>query len=247
MRRKFYRLGRTLPKIRPWYERGGGRRLEHDRALIAAPYPDLTHRIDNEAGRAFLEGSITLRANCGVRTRIALRVILPYLYPRIEPFAYDIGNRFPHSYDRHFHPDGCCCLWLPPETLWNPDDLDALRHFLDQVAIFLDKQLVCDASGGKSWPGEAHSHGVAGYVEFVRDLLGGSNELLVAFAPVFVNGSIIGRNDQCPCGCGYKYKKCHWHAVQEISRRVGPAILRQQFQKWLLHGADVSKLQSRAT
>lgn len=246
MRRRLYRPGRTLPKAKPWYECDGRSRLEHDRAIIAEPYPDLAHRIDRETGRAFLEGSITLRTKCGVRTAIALRVVFPYLYPKIEPLAYDIENRFPHTADRHFHTDGCCCLWLPPETLWIPDDVNALGHFLNQVAIFFDKQLICDASGGKAWPGDAHSHGVAGYVEFVRDLLAGSNELLLALAPVFINASLVGRNDYCPCGSGIKFKKCHWNAVQEISRRVGPATLREQFHKWTLLGADVRKLQTTA-
>lgn len=244
MPRRSYRPGRTPPKVKPWYERDGGNRLEHDRALTAEPYPDLSYRIDSEAGRAFLEGSFTLRTSCGVPTAIALRVVFPYLYPKVEPFAYDVENRFPHNSDRHFHTDGCCCLWLPPESLWNPDDANSLRHFLDQVAIFFDKQLVCDASAGKTWPGDAHSHGVAGYVEFVRDLLSGSNELLLALAPVFVNASLVGRNDQCPCGSGYKFKKCHWSIVQEIRHRVGSATLRDQFNKWKLLGADVAKLRS---
>jgi hypothetical protein len=53
----------------------------------------------------------------------------------------------------------------------------------------------------------------------------------------------VGRNERCPCGSGDKFKRCHWDVIQEISRRVRPATLREQFRKWVQCGADVSRLQ----
>jgi SEC-C motif len=185
---------------------------------------------------------MTLVAECGVPTRIAVRVEFPPDYPDTEPRIYDDADAFPHEPDRHFYPDGQCCLWLPPESRWDPDDPDGLLAFLEEVAVFLDRQLVCDAMGGWTWPGPARSHGFIGYVEFVRDLLAGDDALVAALAPVFAGQVSPGRNDQCPCGGGRKYKKCHLRAVEAVAQRVGVRRLRQVFGKYLAHAIDTDKM-----
>ena len=244
MRRRSYPRGRTLLKAKPWYERDGGERLARDRQVIAEPYPDLSYRIDREAERAYLGGSITLRSDCGIRTKIDLKVVFPYSYPKLEPRAYDVAGKFRHVPDRHFYPDGCCCLWLPPESLWDADDPNGLRVFLNHVSIFFDKQLICDALGGNAWPGEARSHGYLGYVEFVQEMLKGNKELMTTLAPIFAKERSISRNDLCPCGRGFKFKRCHLDAVEEVSRRVGISTLRDTFRAWDRHASASDKLQA---
>lgn len=115
---------------------------------------------------------MTFVADCGVPTSIAVRLAFSYDYPQSEPRAFDAGESFPHHANRHFYEDGSCCLWLELESSWDPADIDALESFLDQLAVFFDRQLICDATGGNYLLGESRGHGDAGYMEYARSFLG---------------------------------------------------------------------------
>lgn len=241
MRERYHLHGRTPRSNEPWHRRDGGARLAQDRATIAGVFPDLAWDVDDTAGSATLSGTISLVAEeCGVPTTLAVRVEFPRGYPKSEPRAYDDGDAFPHVPDRHFYPDGQCCLWLPPESRWDGDDPSGLRAFLEEVAVFFDRQLVCDATG--VWPGAARGHGFWGYVELVRDLLAGDDALVAVLAPVFAGSGAPGRNDPCPCGHGRKYKKCHLPVVETVVERVGADRLRQAFGRYLVHADETTKV-----
>ena len=214
-----------------WYEGAGEARLAHDKSIVASHYPGLSYWQRESDGAMYLAGIITLGSECGVSTQIAVRVDFPPTYPRQEPRAFDTNSRFPHDADHHFYPNGQCCLWLPPESKWDTVDNDALQLFLDEVTIFFDRQLVYEATGEAVWPGGQRAHGARGYVEFVRDFLGGDQRLLSALSPTFANVSGIGRNSPCPCGSGIKYKRCHLTAVNQIRRRVGSLELHTTFRR----------------
>jgi hypothetical protein len=63
----------------------------------------------------------------------------------------DDENWFPADLDRHLLTGGRCCLWLPLQSRWT-NDRDALLPFLDELAVFFDRQLVYDATAGRSGP-----------------------------------------------------------------------------------------------
>lgn len=218
----------------PWYLRDGGDRFARDQKSLAEAFPDLAFRTDEEAGRVSLEGTLTLVAECGVPTRIAIRIDFPVDYPYEEPRAYEIGGRFAHVVDRHFFEDGQCCLWLPPESRWNSEDSLGLFHFLEEVAVFLDQQLVYEAEGLGTWPGAQRSHGDRGYLEFMQEELGGDWQLLAVFAPVLLGLKTerVQSNDRCPCGSRRKYKRCHKRRVEDIRRRLGNGNLQAILGQW---------------
>ncbi len=219
---------------KPWYLQDSGARLTQDRAGIAEMFPGLVYRIDEETGRVFLDGSITLVAECGVPTPIAVRVEFPADYPQREPHIFEVAGRFLHVSDRHFYEDGQCCLWLPPESRWNPNDPDGLCRFLEEAAVFFDQQLVYEAEGCGEWPGEQRSHGDEGYLEYIEDVLGSSRRLLAVFAPILLGLKTghIQSNDPCPCGSRRKYKRCHKQRVEEIRRRMGNEYLQYIVGRW---------------
>ena len=211
-----FRRGPTPHKLPPWYERDGGLRLVHDRSLLNRLHPQLSYGINPETGLMCLRGNLEYRLACNVPTRVAVCIVFPPDYPHREPVAYDSDNRFPHVADRHFYANGRCCLWLPPESSWKPGDSDALGDFVDQVALFFDRQLVCEAQPPErriQWPGGERGHGISGYLEYIRDVLGGDEGAAAALTPVLVGHRRIGRNQQCPCGSTRKYKKCHLSPV----------------------------------
>jgi hypothetical protein len=162
----FRRRNPTL--LKPWYEQDYGARLEHDQQLLVRSFPGLVYVIDNKVRQVTLAGAMTLRTECGIPTEIRVRVVFLAYYPSQEPRAYDVEDRFPHSADRHFYPDGQCCLWLPSDSGWNPTDTEGLCRWLEEVAIFFDRQLVLEAEGKDTWPGEQRPHGDAGYLQLER-------------------------------------------------------------------------------
>jgi len=212
---------------RPWYERDQGSRLAHDRALVDEHYPELRYRADDYAGRVWLEGTITLRTESGIPTRIDTRVEFPEDYPSQEPRVYETAGRFPRDPDRHLLSDGRCCLWLDPESKWDSEDPDALLSFLDETVLFFERQLIRELYPDAPWPGGQRAHGAAGYLEYVQELLDGNRRLLTSLTPVLAGGVRVGRNAPCPCGGGSKYKNCCMGRVQEIKRRVGASTLRE--------------------
>lgn len=137
----------------------------------------------------------------------------------------------PVSADRHIIKDGQFCLWLPPCSPWDKDDPNRLRRFLDEVTVFLERQLIFDATGGKIWPGNQYKHGAAGYEEFMLALLDGDDADLSSLFPVILGKIHPGRNEFCPCGSQEKYKRCHSDAIAEIVSRIGRRALECLYNK----------------
>jgi hypothetical protein len=205
-----------------WFERDeGAERLAQDRALIRRDYPDLKYGLNFRARRVFLEGTLTLKAECGIPTRIETCIIFPDDYPHNEPAAYDSGDMFRHIADRHFFATGCCCLWLRVESKWNSQDATALFHFLDQVSIFFERQLIYDASPEKIWAWGERGHGIAGYIEFVQEALDGDALLVSNFTGLLSGREKVEPTSPCPCGRGKKFKYCHAQRLAAVIKRLG--------------------------
>ena len=221
-----YRRGHTGGRPKAWYERADGTELlRSERALIQEHYPSLSYRPDPDGGQLHLEGEIVLQSDCGVSTPISVRIDFPTNYPKNEPRAYDTAGRFPPSDDRHIFKDGQFCLWLPPCSRWEGNDPRRLLRFLDEVTVFLDRQLIYDATNGQVWPGPEYGHGPAGYEEFILSEFGDDRQLLHSLHPVLSGRFHPGRNEMCPCGSGKKYKHCHLSLIESIIVRVGHSAL----------------------
>jgi hypothetical protein len=204
-----------------WFEQDeGDRHLARDRALIRLDYPGLKYGLHHSARKVFLDGNITLRAECGIPTLIKTRVIFPDHYPDVEPLAFETGNMFSHNADRHFYRDGLCCLWLPVESKWRAREATALREFLDHVSTFFERQLIYDASPDKRWPWGARGHGIVGYIEFAQEALGDSTRVS-DFMSLLSGEEKIEPNSGCPCRSGKKFRHCHETRVIKLIDRLG--------------------------
>ena len=231
---RLYQPARIQPK--PWYHKDEGLRLANDRAIVTQFYPGLEFQVDEQTQRISLFGIITHVAECGVPTDIIVRIVFPDDYPNQEPQLYDAANQFPHSLDRHIGPNGLCCLWLDIESDWDKNNPLALREFLDQSALFFDRQIVFDAlpQGKKhEWPGGQRGHGVQGYIEFIRERLSNDDKILSALAPIFAKQKHEEPNMLCPCSSGKKYKNCHRREVNSIRQKLGFDRCVRVFSLWL--------------
>lgn len=195
-----------------WFEREDGARLLRESEAVRAAYPHLSWEVRDE--RVWLEGALKLQSECGVEHCVQIRVEFPDNYPLSEPKAFDAADRFSHIANRHFYPDGRCCLWLPPLSGWKPDDPQALLHLLHQTAIFFEKQFIYDVI--QRWPGKQWGHNEMGYLEWFCEKLEISLNILPNFLPVWRRESRWGASAPCPCGSGLKYRRCHRGRVEEL-------------------------------
>jgi hypothetical protein len=169
---------------------------------------------------------------------VPVRLELPNGYPRHEPRAYDIANRFVHDADGHFYPDSSrCCLWLDVESQWDPRDQKILLNYVDQVALFFQRQLIFEATGRKTWPGPARGHGILGYQEYAREQLGVSPDVMAELWPAFTDFDAFPRYQPCPCGGGRAFKWCHQPEIQRLRSRIGT----QRLRRWHRDIADDEK------
>jgi hypothetical protein len=87
--------------------------------------------------------------------------------------------------------------------------------------VFLERQLIYEATGAREWPGPQYKHGTAGYEEFMLSMLGGNEAHLRSLLPVILGREALGPYELCPCESGSKYKWCHAKTVEDIIRRIG--------------------------
>lgn len=218
---KWYPRGRTVPNAsKPWYERGNGERFRREDAIVRSSYPALDWRIDSENQLAHLEGAITLLEPGEIHTRISTRVTFQPDHPASEPLVFETGGRFVRDDDHHIGGDGRCCLWLPPLSKWDSERPQALCEFLDEVAVFFDRQLIFEATG--RWPGPSWEHGPPGYWQFIVESLGKEE-----VADTFLVGLKMGRGDICPCGSGRRFKRCHLPQFDTLRYRIDPFELKR--------------------
>lgn len=215
---------RALGPNSPWFARDDGKRLAGDRELVRRHYPQLMYEIGEQAP-VRLRGPLLLTSDSGITTRVAVRIDFPDRYPECEPIAYYDENRFAVDLDRHLLLHGRCCLWLPPRSRWKPGDPQALLKFLDEVALFFDRQLTFESTGRQRWPGGEYPHGHAGYIEFLKEILAVDRSKLNALAPALLNQACPERNRPCPCGSGRKFKRCHALGIWEVQRTVHPELM----------------------
>jgi SEC-C motif len=228
---RLHRPGRHRTRAKAWYEKGeGSARLAREKLLVAE-YPTLKYVAEEETGTLSLEGRFAYDSQSGIKDEIKVRVVFPFDYPDREPRAYDSDSHFPHTLERHFYDDGYadgrCCLWLPPKSKWNPNDPESLRVFLDELAIFFERQLIFDATG--TWPGAEYDHGSNGYLQWIKEILENSEQLVEIFSTVLGGSAKLGRNKICPCGSGGKYKRCHLPTIDKIRKGVPLPILQRVF------------------
>ena len=223
---------RVVQPRKPWVtteaQRAPSRLIlrQADHRSLAERFPGL--RYDPDAG--VIEGDLELHAaydrkqnrlwigsddeTSSIQTYLSdsfsIRIVLDEPDPNGWPTVYEVGGRYTliaereniEVIDLHFYPNGACCLGL---QLYAKGPI-SLEEFMDDLVVpFFYRLSYTDSYGlratGQDLWGE-YSHGEQGLREYLFDLDG-------------IAKHELGRNDQCACGSGRKYKRCH---LGEVSR-----------------------------
>lgn len=210
-----------MPTARRWWTFGSGvARHARDREIAAVEQPGLAYtELD---GALWLAGSFVIQTASGIPDKVGTGIWFPPTYPTDEPAAFVLGDQFePRSPQRHFMGKAQCCLWLDAATLWDPRDPDALRPFLDQLAVFYERQFIYDQTG--VWPGPAWGHDDGTYIDYLLEEWAITPEQLIALEPA-LRGA-VGWQSRCPCGSGRKYPRCHQKQVDGFLERGGRRLI----------------------
>lgn len=185
--------------------------------MLAWTQPEMLW-VEDDEGAPYIKGDFIVRTDAGYPNRIPTEIHFATDNPIAEPWAVQTPARFPHVADRHFYPDGRCCLWLPVMSPWNARDQFGFRNLLEQLTLFYHRQLVMDANPGSPFPGPQWDHGIPGYLDYLirewrlpaRPL----RRILEGVRPV----------EQCPCASGKTFLRCHEPPANRFRSRAGPDV-----------------------
>lgn len=204
------------------------RRLAADKTAVADAFPELLFRIREHTGTVEISGTLALVEPVSrIPIPVEIRIVLAAGYPRSEPIAFDVGHRFEWGDARgHVNRNGSLCLWLAPRSPWRPDDPGTIVEFIYQVVLFCERCLVYEAGGKKEWPGGESKHGLDGYVEYVQELLGVDDDVLMKLLPALDESCGLHQSAACPCGSGDSFRSCHYRHVQTVVHTIGRRLAR---------------------
>lgn len=191
--------------VKPWFQTPAGLvRIRADRTILVTRLESVSvtrpHR-----GLLRVDARLAVELPGNIRQTVSLRIVFPRRYPLRPPSVFILGSVFaPRDRTRHFMDDGSCCLFLPGvDEPWDPADDFTLDAWLDQVVLFVVRQIILDRLG--RWPGDEWKHGFAAYDQRVRETLGDQlaghfyEHRRLALAP----------EEQCPCGSAWPFSDCH--------------------------------------
>ena len=212
----------TKAPTRWWDGRRGAERFARDKTIVAEEQPEL--RWVEVDGAMRLEGNFIVKLASGIPERIWVVIVFPVDYPQREPSAFEPKGRFqPQDVVRHFFTaNGKCCLWLDVASPWRAGDREALRTFLDQLAVWFHRQLVYDSNPAAGWPGPEYAHSAEAYFQYFLEDWGLSETALVRLGRGFVGR--LGSKDPCPCGSNAQYRRCHQPQIDRFRGRVSPEL-----------------------
>ena len=198
--------------VKPWFQTPTGLVvIQRDRSILTARLASVS-RARPQRGRLTLEARLVVELPANIRQDVRLRIVFPHGYPSRPPSAFILGGVFaPHDRTRHFMDDGSCCLFLPGvDEPWDPADADALDRWLDQVVLFVARQIILDRLG--RWPGDAWEHGFAAYDQHVRETVG--DDLAGHFYQH--RRLALSTREQCPCGSTQPFGDCHRAVFEQL-------------------------------
>jgi hypothetical protein len=209
----------------PWFVRNPDALRVVEGALKAC-FPTLHAFIED--GKCRIRGTLPIVDAGHEIDRYQLEIALPDDYPASAPRVWETADRIPRNADRHVFIDGALCLGTPL-SLWIALEGDfTIDKFLNTpVRNFLIGNSLIE--NGEPWPHSDRSHGAAGLLEHIKELVGTARPGMVAsFLKAIAEGR-VNKHSPCPCLTGKKLFKCHREGYTAL-RRIPASVLDQTVQ-----------------
>lgn len=186
--------------------------------LIQNEYPGLNLKTDEKSGEPHLSGTIHLQSENGsLIDSYTLKIIAIPEYPSRFPLVFETEGRIPLNIDWHVYPsDGHFCVSSVPEEILICRKGISLHSFIeDHLIPYLFNQKYREENGFflKERP-----HGMKGNIQFFTEIFKTEDLIKIAKNLNFIKQrKEPKRVNQCFCGSGLKYRKCHREAYKTLS------------------------------
>ena len=142
-----------------------------------------------------------------------IKMVCPPDYPSTFPLVYETGGRIPMNVDWHVYPDGHACICTIPEEMIACSKGITLNGFInDRIKPYFFNQKHREMHGFFL---KERSHGVAGNVQFFREVFRTDNLRQIADLLFYTRSKPEpSRVQDCFCGSGIKYRRCHREAFR---------------------------------
>lgn len=177
-----------------------------DSALVS--YSDL--RRVTEDGFIRVKGEIPLiHPEKGELDRYEVLIKFPRNYPKCFPKVIETSKKIPRKDFRHVNLDNTLCLAVEPEEQAIAKNGISFKFFLDKVLVpHLARETYRESKG--KYPDGEYAHGYDGIWEYYKSILDKNDkQSIIDELEQIVSSKWPKRNDQCTCGSGKKFKKCH--------------------------------------
>lgn len=200
--------------------------LEHDIARVIHYYPGFKRRISSQ-GQHVLEGEFPINDGDGMLIdTVALKIIYPEKFPFAFPQVLETGGRFSRQNGQmHLNGDGTLCLTSPQqEKVDCYTGMDTLRFF-DEVLVPNLSWRICVLEG-IPFERKEFGHSMDGIIQSYQELFSlQETAKIYEFINRFLNNTLPGRNLDCFCGSGKKYKSCHGQLESNLVK-IGNEMLK---------------------
>lgn len=190
--------------------------FKEESITISNMFPGLQPLVKD--GKPIVAGTLEMIDQEGIwHTSYTIEIHPVKEYPNRFPFVFETGGRIPHNIDWHVFQDGHACLKSQPEEwLACKAGINLVGFIENEVTPYFFNQLHREKHG---YFLQERSHGSLGQLEFFFDLLGTTDLLeLYRFLQFVRNRKEPTRTENCFCGSGEKYRRCHREAYRQVAQ-----------------------------
>lgn len=184
---------------------------------ISAHFPTLKY-VENEQGFPYISGELVLKDKQALYLdSYYIRIEPASNYPYMFPHVFETQGRIPINIDWHMFPDGHCCIKSVPEEELICKQAINLSWFIEQQVLpYFFNQKYREMHG---YFLHERAHGMKGIIEFFEETFKTENLTAIAQYLLFIKKrSEPDRTNNCFCGSGSKYRKCHKEAFRLLSK-----------------------------
>lgn len=171
-----------------------------------------------EDGVPTLIGELPLKDEKGEQIdSYQIRIVCSPNYPQSFPYVFETNKRIPLNIDWHVYSDGhaCLCTW-PEEVLYCQDGITLHSFIKNQVVPYFFNQKFREMFGFFQ---HERAHGNKGNIEFFKEKFRSENlSSIVNWLEFIKSNPEPNRTNDCFCGCGEKFRKCHRNEFREFKK-----------------------------
>jgi hypothetical protein len=154
--------------------------------------------------------------------RYSIEITLLRDYPESLPIVRETGGKIPHHADNHMS-NGVACLFVPDER-WRicPPGTTLLEFLNNPVRNYFLGHAVYTRTG--EWPLGQRAHGAAGIYEYYAEMLGTTDETVIAGYLDCLSRQELKGHWLCPCRSGKRLRACHRDQIIDLRKKIPPAV-----------------------